>query len=353
MAADVLSASGVSVVLQDHMRSPGRKLLLAGRGGLNLTHSEPLDKLLSRYGSSRARLEPAIRSFPPDAVRQWCADLGEPTFVGSSGRVFPVAMKSSPLLRKWLRKLSAQGVTFMPGKRWQEFSSTPTILALGGASWPELGSDATWVDVFRQHQIAVTPFAAANSRQRVAWSTILQERHAGAHIKNVTLTHNGNTSHGDIVIARDGLEGTPVYALSQSLRENPGLPLILDLKPGLIAEHVTERLARQRAKDTQSSRYRKAFGLTPPAVALMLETKSSDPKGLRIKTEGPVELRRAISSAGGVSWDEVDEEFRLRKQPNTMVVGEMLDWEAPTGGYLLQACFSMGHFAANRFLQTR
>jgi uncharacterized flavoprotein (TIGR03862 family) len=247
--------------------------------------------------------------------------------------------------------LGSVGIEFKPQSHWRGFSDTPTILALGGASWPELGSDAEWIKVFQEQDILVNPFQAANSRQRVPWSSVMQTKHAGAHIKNIEMRHGTQKVRGDIVISRDGLEGTPVYALSSSLRSNPDAPLLLDLKPDVSDAQIALRLNRQRPKDSVSSKYRKAFGLTPPAVALMLETKSSNPKRLELKTEGPVELRRAISAAGGVSWDEIDDVYRLRKHPNTMVVGEMLDWEAPTGGYLLQACFSTGHYAASKYLE--
>lgn len=351
IAADVLSRHGVAVELHDHMRLPGRKFLLAGRGGLNLTHSEPLDKVLERYGTAREKMESALRAFPPDAARLWCEELGEPIFVGSSGRVFPSSMKASPLLRKWLQRLNAQGVNFISPRRWVEFSIAPTILALGGASWPELGSDATWMVTFKRNSIHVNQFVAANSRQRVSWSEVMVARFAGAHIKNVELRHGQKIARGDIVISSDGIEGAPVYALSGSLRENPTLPLTIDLRPDLSTEQMDSNLARQRNKDSFANRHRKAFNMAPAAIALMRETKSSNPKTLQLKTDGPVELRRAISSAGGVAWSEVDEQFRLRKHPTTMVVGEMLDWDAPTGGYLFQACLSTGYFAAIKYLE--
>ncbi len=339
------------MLLQDHMRSPGRKFLLAGRGGLNLTHSEPLEKLLHRYGDVRTALEPAIRAFPPDALRAWCETLGEPTFVGSSGRVFPKSMKASPLLRKWLRRLAELGVEYRSGDRWSGFSDAPTVLALGGASWPELGSDAGWVPVFRKAGIATAPFVASNARQQIDWSDFLTDKHAGAHLKNVAVSHAGATQRGDVVISRHGLEGTPIYALSRSVRDNPEASLIVDLRPDLAESEIASRLGRQRAKDSLANRYRKALGLSSAAVALMREAKSENPKRLEFKTQGSTDLARAISSSGGVMWHEVDEEFRLKKRPDTMVIGEMLDWDAPTGGYLLQACLSMGHFAATQFLK--
>jgi uncharacterized flavoprotein (TIGR03862 family) len=346
MAAETLALRGAQVVLQDHMRSPGRKFLLAGRGGLNLTHSEDLELLLGRYGDASARLEPAIRAFPPAALRAWCEAFGEPVFVGSSGRVFPVAMKASPLLRKWLRRLDALGVEFKPVTRWTGFTEDTTILALGGASWPELGSDASWVPIFEKAGITVSPFVASNARQQIAWSTHIKEKHAGAHVKTVTVEHNGTVVRGDIVISKDGLEGTPIYALSQSLRANPDRPLIIDLKPDLAGSDVAGLLSRQRTKDSFSNRYRKAFGLSPAAIGLMREAKSDDPKRLEFPTRGANDLRRAISSSGGVAWNEIDADYTLIKYPSTMVIGEMIDWDAPTGGYLLQACMAMGRFAA-------
>ncbi|MFN0195010.1 MAG: NAD(P)/FAD-dependent oxidoreductase [Aestuariivirga sp.] len=351
MAADVLSAGGVRVRIIDHMAAPARKFLLAGRGGLNLTHSEPLETLLDRYGEARARLEPAIRAFPPEAVREWCHGLGIETFVGSSGRVFPKSMKASPLLRALLRRLDSRGVKLDLRTEWKGFEgSEQTILAMGGASWPHLGSDAAWVEEFRKAGIKVTPFQPSNGRQRVNWSPHFASRFAGQPVKNVQLSCGGQHVRGEIMISSDGIEGGAVYALSRVLREDPGAPLVVDLRPSLSEEEVSARLAARSSKESRSNRLRKALGLTPVAISLMRECGTENPKSIPIAVQGPAGIARAISSAGGVSWSEIDETFRLRRVPHVQVVGEMTNWDAPTGGYLLQACFSTAYAAARAVL---
>lgn len=349
MAAEVLASGGARVTIIDHHQSPGRKFLLAGRGGLNLTHSEPLDTLLDRYGEAMPRLEAAIRSFPPPAVRDWCAGLGIETFVGSSGRVFPVGLKASPLLRAWLRRLDGLGVKLATRTAWQGFDDVPTILAMGGASWPELGSNAAWVPIFEHAGISVTSLRPSNSRQTVVWSDIFKQRFAGHPIKNLALTAGGKTVRGEVMITRDGIEGGAVYALSGLLRD--GAPLQIDLKPDLASDQVAARMQHRRGKDSRSNFLRKAFNLKPPAIAVMREANAEDPKSVVVTVSGAQDMRRAISTAGGVSLSEVDTNYRLLKQPSTWVVGEMLDWDAPTGGYLLQACFSTARWAAKDCLR--
>ncbi len=351
MAAEVLATGGLRVQIIDHHRQPARKFLLAGRGGLNLTHSEPLDQLLNRYGEARAFLEPAIRVFSPEAVRLWCGGLGIETFVGSSGRIFPDGLKASPLLRAWLRRLDRLGVTRKTPHAWSGFDDVPTILAMGGASWPELGSDAAWVKPFSETGIDVTPLVASNSRQRVAWSAAFIHRFAGQPIKNVAVSAPGGPSiRGELLIAEDGIEGGAVYALARHLR-TPGTPVLIDLKPDLSAQQVSERLLRPRGKESRSNYLRKTFKLSPAAIALMRETASENPKRVLLPVQGPVDMRRAISTAGGVARHEVDGHFQLLKRPGTWVVGEMLDWDAPTGGYLLQACMATARWAAQDCLQ--
>ncbi|MFO1122607.1 MAG: TIGR03862 family flavoprotein [Hyphomicrobiales bacterium] len=356
MAADVLAQSGLRVTILDHMAAPARKFLLAGRGGLNLTHSEPLDRFLERYGPARGRLEPAIRAFPPESLVAWAHGLGIETFVGSSGRVFPTAMKASPLLRAWLRRLDGLGVVLKTRTPWTGFDGTPTILALGGASWPRLGSDAAWLPQFAAAGIRVTPFQPANGRFLVNWSTVFRERFAGTPVKTVALTYAGHRVRGEVMISRDGIEGGAIYALSRIMREQPGHPLVIDLRPDLTLEALAQRLSRQRGKDSLSNVLRKVAGLPPVAIALLRETGSSmDAAGIKqvaVTLAGPAGIARAISSAGGVALDEVDDNFQLKKMPGTYCVGEMLDWEAPTGGYLLQACFSTA-VAAARALSAR
>ena len=350
MAAEVLATAGHAVTIHDQMAAPARKFLLAGRGGLNLTHSEPLEQFLERYGEAQDFLEPAVRAFPPDALVQWASGLGIETFVGSSGRIFPKQMKASPLLRAWLRRLDSLGVRLVSRSRWQGFDGTPTILALGGASWPHLGSDAAWVPLFQEKGIAVHPFKPANSRFLVHWSPVFREKFAGTPVKNVALTYAGKRVRGELMISQEGIEGGAIYALSKGLREHPGHPVVIDFRPDISEEVLAQRLARPRGKDSLSNYLRKVAGLSPVAINLLRETGTApDARGIKampLRLERPAGLARAISSAGGVAREELDEHFQLKRVPGTYCVGEMLDWEAPTGGYLLQACFSTAVMAA-------
>ena len=354
MAAEVLAKGAVEVTILDHMPAPARKFLLAGRGGLNLTHSEPLETFLTRYGEAREFLEPAIRAFPPQALIDWCHGLGIETFVGSSGRVFPKQMKASPLLRAWLRRLESLGVTLKTRERWQGFDGTPTILAMGGASWPHLGSDAAWVPMLRAAGIRVNGFKPANSRFLVKWSPLFRGRFAGTPVKNVSLSYGGNKVRGELMISQEGIEGGAIYALSRFMRDAPGHPLLVDFRPDMTLDVLSERLARPRGKDSQSNFLRKAVGLPPVAISLLRETgTSADAAGIKavpITILRPAGIARAISSAGGVARSEVDANFQFHKFPSCFAVGEMLDWEAPTGGYLLQACFSTAVAAARNCL---
>ncbi len=350
MAAEILATAGHKVTIHDHMPAPARKFLLAGRGGLNLTHSEPLDAFLERYGEAQSFLEPAIRAFPPEALIGWANGLGIETFVGTSGRVFPKQMKASPLLRAWLRRLDGLGVTLVTRSRWQGFDGTPTILALGGASWPQLGSDAAWLPLFAAKGITVHPFKPANSRFLVHWSPVFRAKFAGTPVKNVALTYAGKRVRGELMISQEGIEGGAIYALSKGLREKPGHPVMIDFRPDLTEDVLAQRLQKPRGKDSLSNYLRKVAGLSPVAINLLRETGTApDARGIKampLKLERPAGLARAISSAGGVAREEVDEHFQLHKAPLTYCVGEMLDWEAPTGGYLLQACFSTAVRAA-------
>jgi uncharacterized flavoprotein (TIGR03862 family) len=304
-AAETLAEGGAKVTIIDHHASPSRKFLLAGRGGLNLTHSDPLEKLLMRYGAARAKLEPMIRAFPPEALRNWCHGLGIETFVGSSGRVFPRTMKASPVLRAWLRKLESLGVELQLNQEWHGFNDTPTILALGGASWPELGSTGAWRDVFLRAGVEVLPFRASNVRQPVAWSGGFAEK------------FSGQPARGELMVAHDGIEGGAIYALSAPLQQSRHIEI--DLKPDLTAAVVAARLARPRGKQSRSNFYRKALNLSPPAIALMREANSDNPKQVTLQLGAEAELRRAISTAGGVAWHEVDDDLSLRKFPFTFV----------------------------------
>jgi uncharacterized flavoprotein (TIGR03862 family) len=378
MAAEVLAGAGASVTVYERMPSVGRKLLLAGRGGLNLTHTEPLAQLLGRYGTAEGRLAEAIRAFPPDDVRAWCAGLGQETFVGSSGRVFPEAFRATPLLRAWLARLDGLGVRIRVRTAWRGWSDDGallldgpggeerrrpevTVLALGGASWPRVGSDGRWVQALEGAGVAVTPLRPANCGFRAGWSPVFRERFAGASLKNVRLSHRGASVRGDTTITTDGVEGGPVHVLSAGLRDaieaEGSAALGVDLHPDLSLAALQDRLARARPGDSRATALRRAGGLQPVAIGLLRETTANrlpaGPgalaraiKGVEVTLLGTAPLARAISTAGGVALDEVDGAFMLRRRPGTFVVGEMLDWEAPTGGYLLQATLATAVRAA-------
>jgi uncharacterized flavoprotein (TIGR03862 family) len=351
MAAEVLAKRDFKVTVHDRMAAPARKFLMAGRGGLNLTHTEPIDSLLDRYGPARAMLEPAIRAFPPNAIRVWCHGLGIETFVGSSGRVFPRTMKASPLLRAWLRRLDGLGIELRRRSAWTglDRGADVTILAMGGASWPNLGSDGGWVPILRGLGVTVRELAPANSGLIVDWSEHFRSRFAGAPLKRIAVTCAGRTVRGEAVITRRGIEGGVIYSLSRELRGANGIAI--DLKPDLSSTAVAERLQRPRGKDSTSTWLRKSLALPPVAIGLLRELRCEPTaetiKSLRLPIAGLEGLERAISSAGGIDRGELDESLRLKRLPGVYAVGEMVDWEAPTGGYLLQACFSMGHWAAN------
>src|SRR5665213_727273 len=350
MAAEVLAQSGATVTVYDAMPSAGRKFLMAGRGGLNLTHSEVLPSFLTRYRKAAPQLTAAIEAFPPDRLREWSEALGQPTFVGSSGRVFPKAMKASPLLRVWLRRLEAQGVVLKSNQRWQGFDEAPTILALGGASWPEMGSDGAWVKTFRAAAIKVNDLHPSNGRILIPWTEHFKTRFSGMPIKNLVLHYANQQAKGEIVITAQGLEGGAIYQLHRVMREQPGLALLIDLKPDLNVDAIAMRLALPRGRMSQSNFLRKALGLTPQAIALIHETKAAisaeGMKSLTLNPQGFAGIERAISSAGGVALSELDQNCQLKSRPLTYCVGEMLDFDAPTGGYLLQAAFSTAVAAA-------
>ena len=355
MAAEAAAGAGAEVTIIDQRRSFGRTLLLAGRSGLNLTHAEPLEVFLGRYGDGRAMLEPAIRAFPPDAVRAWAGELGADTFVGSSGRVFPAAMRATGLLRAWTARLAGLGVAMRTGETWAGFTDDgATVLALGGASWPSVGGDGSWLAHVETAGIPVVPFAASNAGVLVAWSAPLLERFEGGPIKNAALTAGGRTVRGEPTITATGLEGGPIYALGPELRSGHGLEI--DLQPDLNADALATRLVdRRRPKDSVSTWLRKG-GLSPVDVALLrdatgnrLPTEATAIAGLAkavpIPVDGLAPIDRAISTAGGIALDAIDDTGMLVDRPGTWVAGEMVAWDAPTGGYLIQACLSTGHQA--------
>lgn len=420
-AAEVLSAAGCVVQVVESMPSLGRKFLMAGRGGLNITHSEPPEKFLPRYAEAAPWLAPFLQAWTTEQIRQWMDGLGQESFVGSSGRIFPRAMKASPLLRAWLARLRAQGVTLHTRTRWTGWDTaghltfsqshanvqpqseaavsgpqTPqvvstsaslghtekseaspqagllqepdvplfsqpdaVILALGGASWPRLGSDGGWTALLEQRDVAVSALRPANCGFQVAWSEAVRKRFAGTPLKPVALTFEGRTVRGELVVTETGLEGGALYALSAPLREHLAqhgtADLLCDLRPDLSVEELTKRLAAVRPRESLSNKLRKALRLPPVAVALLREAGpvptstsalAARLKALPVRLTGPEPLARAISTAGGIEQSACDERLMLRALPGVFVAGEMLDWEAPTGGYLLHACLATGRGAA-------
>ena len=376
MAAEVLAQAGVEVEVFDAAPSPLRKFLLAGRGGLNLTHAEPLDAFLGRYGEAGARLAPALAAFPPDALREWAAELGEPTFVGSSGRVFPRSFKATRLARAWLRRLGDLGVAYRPRRRLVALGDGATfdgpdgaetrhadivLLALGGASWPRLGGDGGWAGALEKAGVEVAPLLPANMGLHVGWSALFGERFAGTPLKAARWSFGGAVSRGEAVVTAAGLEGGAIYALSSAAREailtQGAARLIVDLKPDVSEAALGAKLAAA-SRASRSTRLAKA-GMSAVAIGLMREAGElpADPAGLAARAKactvnvtGFAGLGRAISSAGGVRWAALDEAFMLKAQPGVFCAGEMIDWEAPTGGYLLQACFATGAAAARSAL---
>ncbi|MBI5790800.1 MAG: TIGR03862 family flavoprotein [Rhodocyclales bacterium] len=390
MAAEVISAAGRPVELFDAMPSVGRKFLLAGRGGLNLTHAESGDRFLSRYGARREQVGKWLESFGPEHLRRWAGELGIETFVGSSGRVFPREMKAAPLLRAWLHRLRAAGVTIHARHRWLGWDAygalrfaTPngeskvirsgipgdgagaTVLALGGGSWARLGSDGAWVPLLRERGIAVAALRPANCGFDVAWTEHLRNRFAGTPVKSVAVgfvSPDGAVTkrEGEFLVTRDGIEGSLIYALSAPLRdciEATGSALLqVDLAPGRTLRRLTEDLAHPRGRDSLANHLRRRAGIDGVKAALVHEFATPDQlatsetlaaliKALPIRLLAPRPLDEAISSAGGIEFGEVDENMMLRALPGTFCAGEMLDWEAPTGGYLLTACIAGGRAA--------
>ncbi|WP_076860445.1 TIGR03862 family flavoprotein [Bradyrhizobium mercantei] len=378
MAAEVLAQGGAAVTVYDAMPSAGRKFLMAGRGGLNLTHSEPLPDFLTRYREAMPCLKAAVEAFPPDALRAWCTALGQPTFVGTSGRVFPKAFKASPLLRAWLRRLDAAGVAFAFRHRWIGWDAqgallfeTPdgprvvdadaTVLALGGASWPRLGSDGAWAEILAAKGIAVEPMKPANSGFTVAWSAIFRDRFEGDPLKGVALTIGPHTVRGEAIVTRTGIEGGAIYALSAELRDavlaEGTAVLSVALRPDVARDELVARLSAPKGKQSFSNFLRKAAQLSPVGIGLLQEAAIASGRSLAalppaelaaltnavpVEVTGVAPIARAISSAGGIRFDELDAHFMLHRLPGVFAAGEMLDWEAPTGGYLLQASFATG-----------
>ena len=368
MAAGMLAAAGHGVLVAEAKPSIGRKFLMAGKSGLNLTKAEAPERFLSAYGAAADWLAPMIAAFGPDQVQDGARGLGQPVFTGSTGRVFPVAMKASPLLRAWAGQLAGLGVRVRTGWRWLGWDgaaarfATPegpvrvlagaTVLALGGASWARLGSDGAWAPVLAGAGVALAPFAPANMGFAVHWSAAMA-RHFGSPVKGAALSAGGVVSRGEFVVSARGIEGGGVYALSRPVRE--GAALVLDLLPDLDAAAVAARLARPRGKASLANHLRRALGLDPVKIALLQEwgrPLPGDPgalaalaKALPVRHAGPRPMDEAISTAGGVRRVAVDDGLMLAARPGVFVAGEMLDWEAPTGGYLLTGCLATGRWA--------
>ncbi|MCK0151790.1 TIGR03862 family flavoprotein [Marivita sp. S6314] len=371
MAADALLSAGRAVTLVEAKPSIGRKFLMAGKSGLNLTKMQPFGPFLSAYGGGLGQkpgLRNALHAFDPEAVRDWAEDLGQATFTGSTGRLFPKVMKASPLLRAWLERLDGMGLTRHTRWRWTGWDAnaclfdtpdgqrvlTPrvTVFALGGSSWARLGSDGAWAEQFAANGIGLAPFQPSNAGLLVDWSDHM-DRHFGAPLKNIALTAGGQISRGEVVISKRGLEGGGIYTLTPQLRE--GHTLHLDLVPDLPLDTVTARLAKPRGKQSLSSFLRKTLKLSSAAQAMLREFVSPLPdtqaalaqaiKAIPVRHAGLRPMDEAISTAGGVSFDALDDALMLRDRPGTFCAGEMLDWDAPTGGYLLTACFATGRWA--------
>ncbi len=379
MAAEVLSLAGVQVDIYDAMPSVGRKFLLAGIGGLNITHSEPYDTFCSRYGDREIRLRPMLDRLPPSALRSWATGLGIDTVVGSSGRVFPSEMKAAPLLRAWLHRLRSVGARLHVRHRWLgwdsdgglrlantdgETSISPqaTILALGGASWPQLGSDGAWVPLLRAMGVSIAPLQSANCGFEVAWSMHLCDKFAGSPLKSVALSFTDvegrcERRHGEMVISAHGVEGSLIYAFSRRLREyinaHGKATFTLDLAPGYEAERLLAEVFHPRGSRSISSHLKSRIGIAGVKMALLHEVLSKEQiadaatlaasiKALPITVHATRPIEEAISTAGGVCFDNLDENLMIKELPGVFVAGEMLDWEATTGGYLLTACLATG-----------
>ncbi|MFA6498781.1 MAG: TIGR03862 family flavoprotein [Desulfurivibrionaceae bacterium] len=384
MAATVLSEAGLSVDIFDTKASAGCKFLVAGRGGLNLTHSEQTDAFATRYGNNTEIFRKFLAGFSPDDLRVWLRGLGVETFVGTSGRVFPKDATAHDILKTWIETLGRRGVVFHYRHRWQgfaktggplfltenselrEFQAKALLLALGGASWPQTGSDGSWTSLLSAKDVHLEPFRPANCGVEVAWSEHFLTRFSGKPLKNLLLRCDDQQAIGDVVVTAHGLEGGPIYTLSAVIRDllekNRPVPLFLDLKRDLPLDRLREKLAQRRGKESLANFLRKAIHLTGPAYSLLHEICSPEElkspevlakhiKNLLIPIINTRPLAEAISSAGGVSFPEVNADLMLRKLPGVFLAGEMLDWEAPTGGYLLQGAFTTGYIAAQGLLK--
>ncbi|HEY8159466.1 MAG TPA: TIGR03862 family flavoprotein [Methylobacter sp.] len=389
MAAEVLSQAGVKVDLYDAMPSVGRKFLMAGKGGMNITHSEPSDKFLSRYGSRQAHIKPMLDAFGPEALRAWLHDLGVETFIGSSGKVFPVDMKAAPLLRAWLHRLRVNGVSFFMRHQWlgwvdgedamlrfltpageAKVRADAVVLALGGGSWVRLGSTGAWVPMLVQRGVSVEPLQPSNCGFDVGWTEFFRSRFAGQPLKSVLASFTNSAGAefrqlGELIITADGVEGSLIYKMSALLREQIAATgtatIYLDLAPGKDKQALIDKVSQPRGKHSIASHLRKRIGIDGLKAGLLrevlLKEDFDDPirlcaaiKALPVKLVAARPIDEAISSAGGVTFEALDEHLMSRAMPGVFCAGEMLDWEAPTGGYLLTACFASGRVAGEGVL---
>jgi uncharacterized flavoprotein (TIGR03862 family) len=374
MAAEVAATHGLEVHVFDAMPSVGRKFLMAGKSGLNLTHSEPLPGFLDRFGPAHRYIEPALTAFGPEAVRAWATDLGIETFVGSSGRVFPVDFKAAPLLRAWLRRLRGDGVRFHVRHRWtgwneagllifetpdgsDTFTADALILALGGASWPSLGSDGAWEGLLAVKGVPVAPLMPANCGFDIGWTEHISSRYLGQPVKPVTLTSDAGTTRGEFVISATGVEGSGIYLHSAALRDriaaDGSAVLTIDLLPDWSPDRVRRALTAPRGSRSMADHLRRTVNITgvkaalareclPPSVFADSAALARGLKALSLKATALRPIAEAISSAGGIRWGGLDERLMLRALPGVFAAGEMLDWEVTTGGYLLTACLALG-----------
>ena len=380
MAADILSENGCNITIYERKSTFGRKFLMAGRGGLNITHSENLISFITKYGTKSDIFKLILNDFSPLKLRDWCEKLGEKTFVGSSGRVFPESFKASPLLRAWLKRLEKQKVIFKLNYDWQgwsqnnlifktksgDFFTEPdaTLFCLGGASWPNLGSDGSWVKIFEGQGIKISPLRPSNCGFEVRWSDVFSKRFEGKSLKSIILSFQDKKIKGELLVTKNGIEGGSIYALSSFLREeintNGVAILKIDLKPDLHFQEILKRLQKPKLKLTMSNYLRKTLNLSDVAIGLLMELPERENfnnfipeeitryiKYYTLNLNKPFAIDRSISTAGGVTFDSIDDNFMLINKPNVFVAGEMLDWEAPTGGYLLQACIANGAYVAN------
>ena len=378
MAAEMLLKQGLSVDLYEAKPSVGRKFLMAGKSGLNLTHAENFDNFLNRFEKDQLKLAPFIRHLPPAAIRKWVEDLGIETFEGTSQRIFPKVMKASPLLRNWLRRLEKLGLKIHLKHKWIGLSkdlqlhfSTPEknfisshdikIFALGGASWPKLGSDANWVNIFQQQNIPITPFRPSNCGFNVNWSNIFLSKYSGAPVKSCSVSVNGFSETGDFIITDYGLEGGVIYTHSRrilnEMREKQRAIISIDLIPKKTYDEIFSLVSKEKGKNTLTNHLRKNLNLSGVRASLLREFTSPEKlksaaaltksiKELQIPIYQSQSIDRAISSAGGICFDAIDSNLMIKKMPSFFVTGEMLDWDAPTGGFLLTVCFALGRGAA-------